>query len=169
MNATTTRARPRLTLLADTAAEMMTVNPVSVLADASITEASALLADRGFGAAPVINEAGHPVGVISRTDILIHGREQSRHAPAEDRCDWDTPPRESAGFSIEVVDATPVRDVMTPVIFTVAPEAPAERVVEQMLRLKVHQMFVVDEAGVLVGVISGLDVLRHCQLLPVPL
>ena len=163
MNATTKRVRPRLTLMAETAAELMSVNPVSVLADASVTEAAALLADRGFGAAPVINDAGHPVGVISRTDVLVHSREQARHVPADDRCDWDTPPREASGFSIEVVDPTPVCDIMTPVVFTVSPDTPAERVVEQMLMLKVHQMFVVDNDNVLVGVISGLDVLRHCR------
>jgi CBS domain-containing protein len=167
MNApTTTRARPRLTLVAETAAEIMSSNPVSLLADISVTEAAALLADRGFGAAPVINEAGHPVGVISRTDILVHSREQARHVPAEDRCNWDTPPREAAGFSTEVVDPTLVRDIMTPVIFTVAPDTPAERVVEEMLKLKVHQLFVVDDDNVLVGVITGLDVLRHCRPLP---
>jgi predicted transcriptional regulator len=32
-----------------------------------------------------------------------------------------------------------------------------------MLGLKVHRLFVVDAAGVLVGVISALDVLRHLQ------
>jgi predicted transcriptional regulator len=30
-----------------------------------------------------------------------------------------------------------------------------------MLKLKVHRLFVVDENGVLVGVISALDILRH--------
>jgi CBS domain-containing protein len=34
-------------------------------------------------------------------------------------------------------------------------------VVEDMLGLKVHRLFVVDGNGILVGVISALDVLRH--------
>ena len=37
-------------------------------------------------------------------------------------------------------------------------------VVSEMLNLRVHQLFVVDERSVLVGVISTMDVLRH--LLP---
>jgi CBS domain-containing protein len=49
---------------------------------------------------------------------------------------------------------------MTPAVFSVTPDAPAARVVGDMLDLKVHRLFVVDRDGVLVGVISALDVLR---------
>ena len=155
---------PRLTLAADTAEELMTPNPVSIHANASVQEALALLTDRGFGAAPVIDEAGHPVGVISRSDILIHQREQPRHANLYDATEWDVPPRKPReGFSVEVVDSTLVRDIMTPVIFTVAAEAPVRMVVEQMLAMKIHHIFVVDEDGALVGVISSLDVLRQLR------
>jgi CBS domain-containing protein len=67
------------------------------------------------------------------------------------------------GFSVEVVDPTRVRDIMTPVVFTVGVHAPAREAVERMLALKVHQLFVVDREGALVGVISALDVLRHLR------
>ena len=56
-----------------------------------------------------------------------------------------------------------VSDLMTPVVFTVAPDAPASRVVGDMLALKVHRLFVSDRAGVLLGVISALDVLQHLR------
>jgi CBS domain-containing protein len=154
----------RLTLAADTAEQLMTPNPVSISASASVQEAIALLTDRGFSAAPVIDEAGRPVGVLSRSDILIHQREQTRHASLFDQTEWDVPPRRSReGFSVEVVDSTLVRDIMTPILFTVALDASCKQVVDQMLSLKVHHLFVVDEDGALVGVISSLDVLRHLR------
>jgi CBS domain-containing protein len=53
---------------------------------------------------------------------------------------------------------------MTPAVFSVPPETPVGKVVEEMLALKVHHLFVVDGDGVLVGVISALDVLRHLGL-----
>src|SRR5436305_15239213 len=59
------------------AAELMTVNPVSIREDATLREATALLIDKGFSAAPVIDEAGRPVGVLSRSDLLIHDRESA--------------------------------------------------------------------------------------------
>ncbi len=161
---TTTRrtTAPRLVLAAETAEKLMTPNPVSIHANASVQEAVALMTDRGFSAAPVIDEAGHPVGVLSRSDLLVHQREQTRHACLQDQTEWDVPPRRAReGFEVEVVDATLVRDIMTPVVFTVALAAPAGEVVRQMLSLKVHHLFVTDEDGALVGVISSLDILRR--------
>jgi CBS domain-containing protein len=152
----------RLTLAAVTAAELMTPNPVSLEQDATIPDAVALLTDRGYSAAPVIDEAGRPVGVLSRTDILVHERETARKAafgPPEDT-GHPAPPRHE-GFSIEVVDRTQVADVMTPAVFTVSVHTPAAGVVEQMLALNVHQVFVVDDDQLLVGVVTALDVLRH--------
>jgi CBS domain-containing protein len=43
----------------------------------------------------------------------------------------------------------------------VAPDTLAGKVVSEMVSLKVHRLFVVDDDGILVGVISALDVLRH--------
>jgi len=144
----------------------MSPNPVAIYQGASIQEAIALLTDRGFSAAPVIDDAGRPVGVVSRGDILVHEREQVRHATLADGEDWEDGPRKNhhEGFSVEVVDPTKVRDIMTPVVFTVGLATPAKKVVEQMLNLKVHHLFVVDEDLALVGVISSLDVLRHLQI-----
>jgi CBS domain-containing protein len=146
--ANTLKSEPtvRLTLQAASAAELMTANPVSLRADATVREAIELLTDRGFGAAPVIDEAGRPIGVLSRSDLLIHDRERVQYVP-----------QEQAGEP----DPARVRDLMTPVIFTVTPQAPVHEVVGQLAGLKVHQLFVVDEGGALVGVISALDVLRH--------
>jgi len=148
-------------LTAQTAADLMKANPISIEASAGIREAIALLTDRGFGVAPVIDDAGRPVGVVSRTDVLIHEREQVKHTPLLQEA--TAPPahqRFREGYSVEVVDPTQVRDIMTPVVFTVTEDTPAYQVVEQMLSLKVHHLFVVDHDCALVGVISSLDVLR---------
>jgi len=130
---------PRLALKERKAADLMTPNPVSIREAATVREAVELLTRRGISGAPVIDHAGRPVGVISRADIVVHDREAVDPA----------------------ADAERVRDIMTPAVFCVAPEAPASRVVREMIELKVHRLFVVDDRGTLVGVISALDVLRH--------
>jgi CBS domain-containing protein len=152
-NAPTTATR--LTLVAETAEELMSPNPVSIPDDAPLAEAVAVLTDRGFSAAPVIDEAGRPVGVISRADILIHERERlSCSVPA---------PAGPAGPGGTCTDPTLVRDIMTPAIFSITPETEARKVIAEMLALKVHHLFVVDATGILVGVISPLDVLRRLR------
>src|SRR5687768_12139587 len=52
------RLTPPLVLKARTAADLMTPDPKSVRQDATVAEAVAFLTGRGFGAAPVIDEAG---------------------------------------------------------------------------------------------------------------
>ncbi len=154
------------------AKDLMSRNPVSIRRDAGIREALELLVDRGFGAAPVIDEGGRPVGVVSRTDILIHDRECVHHASVsdgglspDDMCDWDVFPEQRLpeGYCIEVADPAAVAEIMTPAVFTVPLDAPAREVVRRMRELKVHHLFVVDSDLALVGVISPLDVIRHLE------
>jgi CBS domain-containing protein len=163
MTRTTAQYAAQPPLEAQRARDLMSINPVSLPRDATVREAVALLADRGFSAAPVIDEAGRPVGVVSRTDVLVHEREYVRHARLGDAADWDAYPRRAAheGYSVEVMDPTRVEDIMTPAVFTVVPDTPARDVVRHMVELHVHQLFVVDNDQALVGVISALDVLRH--------
>jgi CBS domain-containing protein len=137
-----------MTLGARTAADLMTPNPLSIRSDAKVAEAAAFLASRAISAAPVIDEAGRPIGVVSSTDILVH---KARRACRSASSAGDT----AYFFS--------VADVMTPVIFCIRFETEATRVVEKMLGLKVRRLFVVDDDGVLIGVISTFDVLRRLR------
>lgn len=160
----------RLTLKADTANELMSPNPVSIQAKATVSEAVALLVDRGFHAAPVIDDAGRPIGVISTSDILRHGREYSRHLERVPQfysmSELRLPTGErmpEKGFQIESVDRTTVEEIMTPAVFSVPLSATPDLIIKKMNELHVHRLFVVDAAGVLIGVISSLDFLRKLQ------
>jgi CBS domain-containing protein len=153
-----------IALRAQTAAELMTPGPLSLRDNATLREAVAFLIDRGISGAPVIDEAGRPVGVLTQTDILIHGRQKVDYLePAEYESGAPLPHSVWKEFQIEKVD-TKVRMAMTPAVFSVALHAPAATVIEEMCALNVHRLFVIDGHGVLVGVISALDVLRHLEL-----
>jgi len=124
-------------LFAETAEDLMTRDPVSLERTALVEEAARVLTTRGFGAAVVIDEAGRPSGVVTKTDLVIHSR-----------CT-------AAGSCPIAVD-----DVMTTAVFSVRPETSAQSVIAHFLALNVHHLFVVDSSGVLVGVISPIDVLK---------
>lgn len=153
-------------LEAETAADIMTPNPISIRATATVREGIALLTERGFSAAPVIDESGRPVGVVSRTDILFHDRETARHpATVPEYYDMAEGHEEVSGeIPAEVVDNTLIADLMTPAIISVAPETPARKVIADLLAYRVHRLFVVDASGVLVGVVSALDILKHLRV-----
>src|SRR5436305_13473610 len=142
-------ARPPI-LMPVKAAELMTVNPVSIREDATLREATALLTDKGFSAAPVIDEAGRPVGVLSRGDLLIHDREKVDFLPpgATYFYEQDLHTRKGGpveGFQVENVDQTRVRDLMTPAIFSVAPDPRPNKVIADMLALPLPLLLVVDD------------------------
>jgi CBS domain-containing protein len=161
----------RLVLQADSAGELMSPNPVSIHATATVSEAVALLVDRGIHAAPVIDEAGRPIGVISTGDILRHDRAYTRHLERVPQfysvSELRLPSGErmpGKGFQVEAADNTTVRDIMTPAVFSVPKTTTPALVVKQMTELHVHRLFVVDGSGVLIGVISTLDVMRKLGL-----
>jgi CBS domain-containing protein len=166
MSAPRTESPRPLALKARTAADLMNDRVVSIPEDAPLREVVGTLVDRGFSGAPVINEAGRPVGVISLSDIVVHDRNSVAYArPVPEyylRSDLRAQVGEDvSGFQVEAVDRTLARDVMTPVIFAVRPDAPARQVIEEFLDLRVHRLFVTDPGGALIGVIAMSDVLRR--------
>lgn len=148
MTATTANDPPCLSLRAKSARDLMTPSLVSIRDTATVAEAVALLLDKGVRAAPVIDAAGRPVGVLSQTDILAHNRNRPTYQTA-------VPEAEAAP------DTSHVRDLMTPAVFSISPDAPAAKVVEELVALNVLRLFVVGRDGVLVGVVTARDVLRH--------
>ena len=114
--------------------DLMSPNPASVRHGIPVREAAAFLADRGVGAALVLNDAGRAVGVIGESDVLL---------------------------AVEAgVDGAPVREVMSPAVIAVQPDADARQAAVVMIRCMVRRVYVVDEDGTPVGVVDSTDLLR---------
>jgi CBS domain-containing protein len=157
----------RLMLDAETAVDLMTTHARAIPDTMWVREAAAFLTRNGISAAPVVDATGRPVGVLSRADIVRYDAEKAEEVAdlpeqaGQDRLVtqwWEALPGEGHATK---VDGTPVREIMTPVVFSVAPKTPADAVVDAMLTLGVHRLFVTGGKEELVGVISALDVLRH--------
>ncbi|GAA2658355.1 MULTISPECIES: CBS domain-containing protein [Actinosynnema] len=133
-------------------ASLMTADVVAASPATPFKELVALLVGGGFGAAPVLLD-GRPVGVVSRGDLLAkeeyRGRaELSPFAGPEARRRW----RRAHG--------TTAADVMTTPVITVRPHDPARLAAAVLAEEDVHRVFVVDDSGRLVGVLSRGDLLR---------
>ncbi|MEI7685566.1 MAG: CBS domain-containing protein [Planctomycetota bacterium] len=148
------------------AAEIMAPNPISIAANANVQEALMLLTDKNISAAPVIDDAGRAVGVISRSDLLVHDREAGRKvgpASGEYPAEGDNARRILEGYQVETIDRATVEDIMTPAVFSVRPDTPVSKVVSEMIGLHVHRIFVTDDDGTLIGVISTMDLLKRLR------
>ncbi len=167
MNTTEASPCPTLTLEAKTAADLMTPNVVSIPLTATLTEAVAVLRERRITAAPVCDELGNGVGVFGRSDLVAHDPEQFELLQPElekyKKIGLVVRLRRSLSqvFQSKKVGPRRVKELMTPVVFSVAADTPACTVIDAMLLLAVHRIFVTQSDGKIVGVISATDVIRH--------
>lgn len=145
-----------------TAADVMTRGVLTVDADWSVGELATFLEDHAISGAPVTNAEGALLGVVSVTDIVRRGpvddlSEPEPHAFYHQGIERAVAREEVAGFRI-LDGSTRVREIMTPMIFSVDSSASVRDVADTMVRGRIHRLFVMDE-GKLVGVISSLDLL----------
>ena len=147
-----------------TAKDIMRSNVVTVAYSAPLSEVERTLADNRISGAPVVDETGQIVGVVSVNDLV------QRYAEDE-----DARPRRGHGFfhlsseetldedfeSFEVPEEAEetAQDVMTATVYTVPATAGLKEVAEAMCRHRVHRVLVQEE-GRLEGLISTLDILE---------
>ena len=124
-----------------------------------------MMVDLGVAALPVVDNAHRPVGVLSQTDIVRHDREKTDYplmtADFYGRVVLDYSDTALSHMHLENVDATLVTEVMTPLVHAVTPETPLTEIVSLMLAKHIHRVFVLDEQGILIGVVSTFDILRQ--------
>jgi CBS domain-containing protein len=151
------KAAGGLTIRAATAAELMTTDPVTVRHDDSVQVAATLMREGGISALPVVDHFGHAVGVVSQFDII------ARHPRLVRRLGRPQvgPAKEAESGGGPEPDGVPVAEFMTSAVFTVAADTPVRDVIDKLVSLRVHRLFVRDLVGRLVGVVSMTDVLRH--------
>src|SRR5262249_43983626 len=92
-----------------------------------------------------------------------HASEEGGSAPARAEADGGAGAANSRVVVVEKAGPTQVRDIMTPFVFAVGPHTPAATVVEAILALGVHHLFVAGPHGGILGVISTIDVLRRLR------
>ena len=117
---------------------LMTIDPITISADASASEAEQLLKTYRISGLPVLEGDGL-VGVISQTDLL-------------------------SARSSELISANwerlRVRHLMTRPPLTVNATASVRSAARRMIDHHIHRLVVIDEADHPIGVITPLDLLR---------
>jgi CBS domain-containing protein len=151
-----------------TAEDLVSPNPISVRDSAAIGDAAALIEAEGVTAAHVVDEAGRPVGVVCRNDLLS---QQDRRASSLNDFFNRRMLRVRVLLSVDGPARRPthrrtVRDVMTPSPFKIGRRTPANAVLDKMLELGVGRLVVVDDDGTLVGVVNATDVLKSLRPKP---
>ena len=136
-----------MSLRLSTAAELMTASPLSFDKKTPIHKASALLKFHNLEAAPVVDEYGRPIGVVTSAAC----------ADWQEFCVRSSP----HGFISEDFDRTTVAEITNPAVEIVHEHDPSREVIETLHHQRLRRVYVVNDNGELIGVVSTADVFRH--------
>ena len=109
----------------------------SVHQDSSCLEVAQVMSDQNIGAVPVLDDKNALQGIVTDRDVCCRLVGRGRSAD------------------------TPVREIMSTHVHTVAPDAELGRIESVMRRHKVRRLPVADERNRLCGFIAMADLARH--------
>ena len=142
------------------AKDIMTPNVITVSKSDSVEKAIKLLLEHNITGLPVVDEAGHVIGIITEGDLMYRGGEIK-------------PPRYLAIFDSYIFIDNPskfekqlkkmtgmfVGDVMTTPVIVIEAEQSVPDAANLMTKHKVNRLPVIEE-GKLVGIISRRDIIK---------
>jgi CBS-domain-containing membrane protein len=136
--------------------------PVRQLTAATpVRDAAAFLLRHRISGAPVLDEHGQWIGVFTQNDLARYVQGQIVRRIPERTLETRQGVQEPFAMSLDEFGDAPVRDYMTPGMFTVFPDATLEEVVRALVSFQIHRVFVIDaKTGALEGAITSMDVMR---------
>jgi CBS-domain-containing membrane protein len=132
------------------AKDVMSDGVTSVAADATVLEAARMLVNCQISAAPVVDDAGLMVGIVSEADLLRPDPSQGATLAGA----GDGP----AGSLMEAY-RRPVVDVMTRNVLTADEETTLDELARLMIEHRLKRIPIV-RGGAVVGIVSRVDLLR---------
>ena len=148
------------------AKDIMNTDVLSVRDDMTVQELAGFLTDREILGAPVVDSEGEVVDVVSCTDIAQSTTTEAtmllaKSTPGFYEHGWENKldPDEMVRLHVEENESLPVREIMTPTIYTVPEDTPISDIAKAMVAGRIHRLLVT-RGSRLVGIITTLDMLQ---------
>ena len=139
------------------AAEVMAKDVVTVGPETTVDELARLMVNRHISGVPVVDQDGHPLGIVTEGDLLRRieiGSDRSYNT-------WRDLFASNARLAGDYLKshARKARDLMTAPILGVTKDAPLSEIAELRERKHIKRVAVLQE-GRLIGMISRIDLIR---------
>lgn len=136
--------------------ELMTRDVAVARQELEVHELEQLFLARRIHGAPVVDESGRLIGMVSQTDLLAwhydSGLDGADLPPAGSR-------RIPRGLHLANIRTAQAGEIMTPVVHAIGPESTAAEAALRMIRHRIHRLVVVDRELKVLGIISAMDLL----------
>jgi CBS domain-containing protein len=148
------------------ARDLMTHPVLTIRDDRTLGELTAFFSENAISGAPVVDEKGALVGVVTVTDLSEQAMgdespalaDRSRSVFFHEGWECRMNPEELRALSIRDAGQL-VRDIMTPVVYAIPGSTPVERVARTMIAGRIHRLLVT-EKGRVSGIVTTLDLLK---------
>lgn len=140
--------------------DLMARNVVQVAAHATMAEAARLMVEHEISGAPVVDELGHCIGVLSGTNFASRERAcagcgESPRGRVEHVLIRESP---DEPYHIQDVPEDVVSNYMSPAVQSVRTSATLMQAARMLCKEHIHRLIVLDDQGRPTGVVSSLDI-----------
>jgi len=133
-----------------TAADLMTRDLVCLPHEMSMKEAARLLLQNHISGAPVVDNDGQCIGVLSATDfVTLTKKIGDKGHPCVGSTEWEV--------VVEMMPEDELAQFMTPDPVMVSPRTSICRLARQMVDAHIHRVIVVDAENRPIGIVTSTD------------
>ena len=150
-----------------TAADVMTREVRTIPAEATLREAAEMLSIHHISGAPVVDNDGRMIGIITESDLMNSARKRAA-MPHIAAFGVFLAPEETLQRIYHDGATLLAEEVMTPDPITAPPDVTLQELSQIMTKRRINRIPIVEDGGKLVGIVTREDILRGLFNLPDP-
>ena len=140
--------------------DVMSADPLCVAPSTTIRELARLFEENEISGAPVVDQEGRVVGIVSKTDLIRRCSEGTADMPPAYLFEiLSEQGQEEESSEVIPEPLVCVEDFMTADPLMVTPERSATATARLMVDKRIHRVVVADDEGFPVGIVTSMDLL----------
>lgn len=141
------------------AKNVMTADPICVQPATSFRELARVLEENQISGAPVVDQQGSVIGIVTKSDLIRRCVEGTADIPPAYLFEMLSEQEEDGDPELAAEPDVHVEDLMTEDPIVVAPETPVDVVARTMYEKRIHRVVVVGKDAAPLGIITSMDLI----------